>query len=159
MKLYLCLISSLFLSLGTADTSDSHLPIILPAPTNIEVQLSISSDSQVSVSITNVGEALIKDVAHPLEYVGATSFLVTDQYGNLVKPEGLAKINPRKGLINLPVKKTSYFKLNSLRFISGTGLFEYKLTKGKQYRIIAVYRPSGFNGPGFCSKEIVHVHK
>ena len=44
-------------------------------------------------------------------------------------------------------------KFERLEFVTGTAWCGYDLTAGRTYRVVAVYRPAGPDGPGFCSDE------
>jgi hypothetical protein len=58
-------------------------------------------------------------------------------------------------MLTLEPKGEYTHPLDSLNVLTGTALFGYDLKKGEKYRVIAVYRPGGPNGPGFTSREVV----
>jgi len=98
------------------------------------------------------------NVAHPIGNHGSIAFVVSDKYGNLLKPNFSAKVHTAATAINLPVQKSAYFRFSSLQFITGTGQVEYVLVKGNVYRILAIYRPAGLQNKGFTSNEITVVY-
>ena len=124
----------------------------LPDNINISVELNMEQDGSGSITLTNLSKSMLTTF-HPFASRNALTFIVMDQFGNIIKPMGLAKIDPAFKTINLPVKKSSFFKFRDLSFITGTGKFGYNLQKGETYHIIAIYRPSGLERPGFCSRE------
>ena len=103
-------------------------------------------------------------IEHP-NHQCALSFIIMDSYGNLIKPEGIAKVSPRYQPITLKPGQVFEYSIPkqlldlakekelSFPFLTGTGLFGYALEKGKIYRITVVYRPFGKEQEGICSRE------
>ena len=133
---------------------------------DISVDFDISQDletCEVTVKIKNNSniELFLK---HPNQRY-ALSFIVMNDYGNLIKPVGIAKVDPKYQSITLKPRQVfecsiskQFFNLAkekelNLPFLTGTALFGYPLGKGKTYRIIVVYRPYGKDKDGICSKE------
>jgi hypothetical protein len=81
------------------------------------------------------------------------AFIVLDSLGNVVSPQGIAKVDPFFKTVNLNAGASMTHHLESLEFLTGSALFGYALKPGQKYRIIAVYRPAGQDGPGFTSDE------
>jgi hypothetical protein len=126
---------------------------------NISVDLVLNSteekDKSATVSATliirNTGSTEVK-VIHP-SYRMAVTFFVMNSLGNIVAPEGLAKINPT--LREITIKPNSEVKQSfpNLEFITGSALFGYELNRGETYRVVAVYRPDGKKSLGVTTKE------
>ncbi|PHR96630.1 MAG: hypothetical protein COA78_28585 [Blastopirellula sp.] len=155
MKYILLLTGLLLLTLATsANAVGGHPTIDLPDDVDIHVELHLKPTGTHTLIITNQSGSMFK-AADPFQSRGVLSFAVADHYGNVVKPTGIAKADPANRTINLPVQKSSVFKFQSLRYLTGTALFEYQLTPGETYRVIAIYRPAGLKGPGFSSKEVM----
>ncbi|MGY8769662.1 MAG: hypothetical protein ACKVH8_14690 [Pirellulales bacterium] len=153
MKYTTLLTGLLFLRLVTsANAVGGHPTIDLPDDVDIDVELHLKPTGSHTIILTNQSGSLFK-AADPFQSRGVLSFAVADHYGNVVKPTGIAKADPANSTINLPVQKSSVFKFQSLQYLTGTALFEFQLTSGKTYRVIAIYRPAGLKGPGFCSDE------
>jgi len=99
----------------------------------------------------------------------AIAFVVMDDYGNVITPEGVAKVDPRHQDIVLKAGETfehtdsQWTKLAqekglTLPFLTGTGLFAHKLTEGSSYRVTVIYRPSA-DSEGVASTEKVVTFK
>lgn len=82
------------------------------------------------------------------------AFVVLDSLGNVVSPQGIAKVDPSFEKRSLDAGASMTHQLENLEFLTGSALFGYSLKPGQEYRIIAVYRPAGLAGPGFTSEEI-----
>lgn len=119
---------------------------------DISVKLKIKQDGSGSITLTNKSKTM-QTTHHPFFSRNSLAFIVSDKLGNIVKPIGLAKVDPKFNTINLPVMKSSNFKFKTLSFITGTAQFGYKLKNNETYHIVAIYRPAGIKGPGFCSRE------
>lgn len=94
----------------------------------------------------------------------ATGFVVSSKLGNVIEPEGVAKVSPKRQRLRLApgAKKTVWLKWSAATrakgltfpFLSGSVLFAYRLKKGVTYRVIAIYRPKGHQSRrGFTSAE------
>lgn len=128
---------------------------------NILVDLVLNSieetDKTGTVSATliikNTGSTEVK-VAHPGNRM-AVAFIVMNSLGNVVPPEGIAKVDPAFGEIT--IKSNSEFKQSfpNLEFITGSALFGYRLESGETYRVVAIYRPNGEKGSGITTSERV----
>jgi len=147
VMLYTVIVSDYAIAVGFAPKVD------LPDNVNINVQLSVHPNQSANLIITNESSKFFK-AASPFAR-NAVAFLVSDEYGNIVKPEGVAKADPPSMTINLPVKKSSSFIFNNLNFVTGTAMFGYRFKLGKKYRVVAIYRPAGLDGPGFSSTESI----
>jgi len=147
LMLYAFFASDYAVAVGTAPKEK------LPENVNITVQLSVNRNQSANLTITNVSSKFLQ-AASPFAR-NAVAFLVSDEYGNIVMPEGVAKVDPPSMTINLPVKKSSSFKFNNLKFVTGTAMYDYRFKSGKTYRVVAIYRPAGLNGPGFSSNESI----
>jgi len=84
----------------------------------------------------------------------ALAFLVFDSLGNPVAPVMRGKADPAFGTINLVLEAAHVAPLRNLDFVTGSAWAGYDLKRGGSYRVIAVYRPAGKDGPGFCSDEV-----
>ncbi len=80
------------------------------------------------------------------------AFLVTDSLGNVVSPQGNAKVDPWFQMVTIKPRDSYSHKLNHLWFLTGSARFGYEFKSGETYRIVAVFRPKG---PGFTSNEVV----
>ena len=126
---------------------------------NISVDLVLhSSEEQVKTGVVfttliirNTGSTEVK-VAHPGNRM-AVAFIVMNSLGNVVSPEGIAKIDP--ALKEITIKPNSEFKQSvpNLEFITGSALFGYRLKSGETYRVVAVYRPNGEKSSGITTRE------
>ena len=82
------------------------------------------------------------------------AFLVFDTLGNPVAPQGTAKVDPAFATRTLGSRGTYTHPLDTLDFVTGSIQQSYLFKCGQTYRVIAVYRPAGPNGPGFTSQEV-----
>lgn len=128
-----------------------------PRNARVEISLKVNADGSGTLSIRNQspGNLQLQETSNRM----ALAFLVTDHYGNVVKPAGRGKVDPAAGTFTLRPGSTHTHKFANLDFLTGTGLFGYDLEKEKQYRVVAVYRPAGSNGPGFASNECVFEYE
>ena len=118
---------------------------------DVTVRLKNNSDKELSIKHPNQRYAL--------------AFTVMDDQGNMIKPVGIAKVDPKAQSITLKPGQVFEYSFSKqqldlakkkelhLPFLTGTGLFGYPLEKGKTYRISVVYRPYGKDKSGICSKE------
>jgi hypothetical protein len=112
----------------------------------------------VVVKITNHSDEDMS-VEHPGNRY-ALMFLVMNELGNVVAPDGLAKVNQAERELVLKAGETLEHTVRqsvddeyTFQFLSGSALFGYKLEPGKTYRVVAIYRPLGRDGEGLCSRE------
>lgn len=84
----------------------------------------------------------------------ALAFLVFDSLENPVAPVMRGKADPAFDTVNLAPGAVHAVPLENLDFITGSAWTGYDLKRGGSYRVIAVYRPAGKDGPGFCSDEV-----
>ncbi|MDB6026509.1 MAG: hypothetical protein JWM68_2732 [Verrucomicrobiales bacterium] len=121
----------------------------------LRVAATIGTNDQVKVSgdvlITNQGSQPLT-IQSPHNRL-VLAFLVLDPLGNAVPPKGLAKVDPGFETHIVPARSTYTHHFESLDFLTGSALFGYDLSPGTSYRVIAVYRPAGPQGPGFTSQE------
>jgi hypothetical protein len=121
----------------------------------------------VAITIKNLSDQELK-IQHPANRL-ALAFIVMDDNGNVLTPEGVAKVDPRRQDISLKVAETYEYAESQweklaeekglrLPFLTGTGLFAYKLKEGKNYRLTVIYRPNA-EGEGIASAEKVLTFK
>ena len=126
-----------------------------------------SKHHQVVITIKNVSGQEFK-VQHPGNRQ-AIAFVVRDDQGDVMKPEGVAKVDPRHQDIVLKPGETFEYaesqlselaqeKGLTLPFLTGTGLFAYKLKEGNNYRVTVIYRPYA-DREGVASAEQVVTFK
>lgn len=122
-----------------------------------------SGHREVIVRITNHSTEEL-ELQHPsLHHI--LSFIVMSRTGARCVPEGIAKSDPRGQRLRLAPNETYDYTvahwttdrstrgLHYFPFLTGTGLFGYRLEPGGKYRVIAVYRPFGTDQDGVCSPE------
>ncbi len=130
-----------------------------PKATRIEVGLHLSAAVGTNGQVKVSGDLLIKNSSDtPLTIQSpqnrrVLAFLVFDPLGNPVAPKGFGKADPGFETHSLSPRSTHTYHFETLDFITGSALFRYDLSPGKTYRVLAVYRPAGPNGPGFASQE------
>lgn len=126
-----------------------------------------SNHHAVAITIKNVSGRELK-----VQHLGnrqAVAFVVMDDHGNVITPEGIVKVDPRHQDIVVRSGETlehmdsqltelAQKKGLTLPFLTGTGLFAYKLTKGTSYRVTVIYRPNA-EGEGIASAEKVVTFK
>ncbi|MFA6293052.1 MAG: hypothetical protein WC637_14790 [Victivallales bacterium] len=104
------------------------------------------------LTVKNVGRqtAIVQSPTNRL----SVAFVVLDSLGNLVQPTGRAKVDPPLSS-DKTLEPNGEFKhvFEGLKFITGTAQFGYDLKRGERYKVIAIYRPSGADSDGICSKE------
>ena len=83
----------------------------------------------------------------------AIMFFVTDELGNVVAPQLRGKSDPAFEEVELRPGTEMKHTFETLDFVTGSAWMGYDLKMGETYRVVALYRPSGIKGPGFCSKE------
>ena len=119
------------------------------------------------ITIKNLSVEELK-VQHPGNRQ-AIAFVVMDDHGNVIAPEGIAKVDPRhqdivvrsgetREHMDSQLTELAQEKGLTLPFLTGTGLFAYKLTKGSSYRVTVIYRPNA-EGAGIASAEKVVTFK
>jgi hypothetical protein len=84
----------------------------------------------------------------------ALAFLVFDSQGNPFAPVMRGKADPAYAALNLAPQAAHLAPLANLDFVTGSAWAGYDLKRGGSYRVIAVYRPAGKDGPGFSSDEV-----
>jgi hypothetical protein len=132
-----------------------------PQEAKVAVELSLDSVKaqdgtpvvSASLTIRNMGNASIV-VQRPTNRQTVV-FFVSDARGNLVAPMLRGKSDPAFGEVELQAGKELTQSFEKLEFVTGTALMGYDLKAGEKYRVVALYRPNGMSGPGFCSKEVL----
>jgi hypothetical protein len=158
MKFVFVVLAALFpavaYSIGEAGDTD------WPKGASVEVQLRLSATVGTNGQVKVSGDLLIKNpsdtnltIQNPRNRL-VLGFLVFDPLGNPVAPKGLAKVDPAFRRQSLSGRSIYTHHVESLDFITGSGLFGYELSRGNRYKVLAVYRPPGPRGPGFTSQEI-----
>jgi hypothetical protein len=127
----------------------------VPRDSKLSVELSLSSTNAAAVSpalaIKNAGsDALL--VQQPTNRQ-AIVFLVTDAMGNVVAPVMRGKADPGFDESELRPGADLKHTFDNLDFVTGSAWMGYDLKRGQTYHVVALYRPSGIAGPGFCSHE------
>jgi hypothetical protein len=148
-----CLLPAVAYSIGEAgDTA-------WPNGANVEVQLRLAAAAGTNGHFRVSGDLLIRnpgDVALTIQSPHnrlVLAFLVFDRLGNPVAPAGRGKADPDFQTHTLPPRATYTHRVEGLDFVTGSAWFDYDLSPGKTYRVVAVYRPAGPRGPGFTSQE------
>jgi hypothetical protein len=159
MKSILVLLASLLPLIGYSigEAGDTRWPKGATVEVQLRVAAALDTNGQAKVS----GELLIRNpgataltIQSPQNRL-VLAFVVFDELGNAVAPKGLAKVDPAFQTHRLSPGSTYTHRFESLDFITGSALFGYELRPGQRYRIVAVYRPAGPNGPGFSSEEAI----
>jgi hypothetical protein len=125
----------------------------------IELTLNLSATADTNNQVKVSGDLLIKNTSTtPLSIQSpqnrrVLAFLVFDPLGNPLAPVGLGKSDPGNETHPLPAGGIYKHHFKGLDFVTGSALLTYDLSPGKTYRVIAVYRPAGPNGPGYTSQE------
>lgn len=101
--------------------------------------------------ITNPGGAALT-IQEPTNRL-VLAFLVFDELGNPLAPKLVGKSDPAFTTHSLAPHATFTHHFEGLDFVTGSVHQSYELSRGKRYRIIAVYRAAGPRGPGFTSRE------
>ena len=132
-----------------------------PKGATIEVQLSLAAIAGTNGHPRVSGELLIKSHSKAALTIQdprarqVLAFLVFDPLGNPVAPAGVGKSDPPSWPTHtLSPHGTYTHQLDGLDFVTGGAWLSYNLSPGKAYRVLAVYRPAGPNGPGFASQEM-----
>ncbi|MBU4305273.1 MAG: hypothetical protein KJ893_06615 [Candidatus Omnitrophica bacterium] len=155
-KISLIILLVLITSFGAFADDINNITIdfdVLPYDEIYTIKLKIKNASEENLSLN-----------HPdLQCIQA--IIVMNESGNIIQPEGIAKVDPRWQSIILKSGQVFEYSISKQRldlakgkelsfpFLTGTSLFGYALEKGKTYRIIVVYRPYGKEKEGICSKE------
>jgi hypothetical protein len=108
------------------------------------------------LSITNQGRKPL-ELFHPSNR-RAYTFNIVDGLGNIVPPQGFAKVDPAGGIISLAVGGAYNYDLRansiySFPYLSGTALFGYALKPGESYTVSVTYRPYGGRYGAITSEE------
>ncbi len=83
----------------------------------------------------------------------ALAFVVFDSLGNPVTAQLLGKSDPADTTRRLEPHETYSYRFEGLDFVTGGAWLKYDLVRAKLYHVLAVYRPAGYEGPGFASQE------
>ena len=132
-----------------------------PKGATVEVELKVASTVDTNGQVKLSGDLVIRNPCNTALTIQSPqnrlvlAFVVFDSLGNLVAPNGLAKVDPGFGTHNLLAHSTYTYHFESLDFITGSALFGYELSPGKSYKVLAVYRPAGPHGPGFSTQEVM----
>lgn len=158
MKFTLIVLAALFPivahSAGAAGDTD------WPKGATVEVQLKLSAVADTNGHLKVSGDLVIRNPGDTTVTIQSPhnrlvlAFVVFDPLGNLVVPKGLAKVDPAFLTHSLPARATYTHHFETLDFLTGSALFGYELSPGKNYKILAVYRPAGPHGPGFSTQEV-----
>ncbi len=157
MKFILIALASLLpaVAYSIAEGGDTEWPKGTWIEVGLHLSAAVGTNGQVKVS----GDLLIKNSSDtPLTIQSpqnrrVLAFLVFDPLGNPVAPKGFGKADPGFETHSLSPRSTYTYDFETLDFITGSALFRYDMSPGKTYRVLAVYRPAGPNGPGFASQE------
>jgi hypothetical protein len=158
MKFMLIVLAALFPtaahSIGAAGATD------WPKGATIEVQLKLSAVADTNGHLKVSGDLVIRNPGDTALTIQSPhnrlvlAFVVFDPLGNPVAPKGLAKVDPAFRTYSLPARSTHTHHFETLDFLTGSALFGYELSPGMNYKILAVYRPAGPDGPGFSTQEV-----
>lgn len=130
-----------------------------PRGAKLELKLNLTATADKDSSVSVRGDLVITNPTKSALTIQKLSnrlvlaFVVLDSLGNVVPPQGLAKVDPFFETMSLDAGATMTHHLENLEFLTGTALFGYVLKPDQKYRIIAIYRPAGPEGPGFTSNE------
>ena len=124
-----------------------------PEGAKLSIALKVNSDSSGVLEIRNDSRQDL--MLQELSNRSVLAFLVMDEQGNVLPPSGCGAIVDPAGLAFLLPSNTAHtHRFRDLEFLTGR-MQVYVLERGTRYRVVAVYRPGGPNGPGFCSNEYV----
>src|SRR5688572_10324826 len=131
-----------------------------PSGASVEAQLTLAATIekngspriQGTLTVINSGKIALT-VQQPTNRL-VLAFAVFDSLGNLVAPNFRGKTDPAfdTRLLEAGAKYTHSFE--GLEFVTGSAHAGYDLKRGQRYRVIAIYRPAGPNGPGFATHEV-----
>jgi hypothetical protein len=138
---------------GVGDAADTTFP----NGARLRLALTVKDDGTGALDIRNESkqDMTIQNLSNRLALV----FLLMDDQGNIVTPTGKAKVDPSAATFILPSETSHTHTFKNLDFLTGTALFGYALEKGKRYRVVAIYRPGGPQGPRFSSNECVFDYR
>ena len=131
-----------------------------PKGATVEVQLKLSAAVDTNGHLKVSGDLVIRNPGDTALTIQSPhnrlvlAFLAFDPLGNPVAPKGHGKIDPLLRTLSLSAHSTFTHQFESLDFITGSALLGYELSPGKSYKILAVYRPAGPQGPGFSTQEV-----
>ena len=131
-----------------------------PAQATINVGLTLGATLDANGRPAVRGELVVSNPSDTTLTIQAATnrlvlaFLVFDRLGNPVAPQGVAKVDPGFDTRTLGARGTYTHQLDTLDFVTGSAQHSYSFQRGQTYRVIAVYRPAGPNGPGFTSQEV-----
>jgi hypothetical protein len=149
-----CLLPAVAYSFGEAgDTA-------WPKGATVELQLRLAAAADTNGHFRVSGDLLIRNPGDAALTIQSPrnrlvlAFLVFDPLGNPVAPVGRGKADPDFQTHTLSPRAAYTHRVEGLDFVTGSAWFDYDLSSGKTYRVVAVYRPAGPHGPGFTSQEI-----
>ncbi len=145
------------LAIGAA--GDTEWPENAKLEVRLKLNATLAKDGQPQIAgdliVTNPSDVALK-VQNPDNRL-VLAFLVFDALGNPVAPKGTAKVDPGFETSTLAPRASFTHHFEKLEFITGSILQEYALQPGQKYRVIAIYRAAGPNGPGFTSGEVTLI--
>lgn len=137
--------------LGTFFTSQGHVPDISFHISHTRTDTSIKT----ILGIQNLSDQDI-EIFDPSNR-NAYTFVLVDADGNLVTPQGSAKVDPKGGILRISQGGVYNYQIESqnvsLPYLSNTARFGYQLEKNKQYRAHVMYRPYGGTYGATASRE------
>lgn len=139
--------------------ADAAADMQWPSEGDLEVRLKLSATVGAGGQVKFSGALQVKNLAHKAVTIHdpgnrlALTFFVSDALGNAVAPAARGKADPAPRTHSLAPRAVHTHALENLDFVTGSAWRSYDLTPGKTYRVIAVYRPHGLDGPGFASQE------
>ena len=140
-------------TIGGAD--DTAWPAGASVETQLSLTASIGSDGQPKIegalTVIYSGKRPVT-VQKPTNRL-VTAFLVFDPLGNPVAPSFRGKSDPAFEIKVLDPKAKFTHPFVGLDFVTGSGLVGYELKRSQRYRVIAIFRPAGPNGPGYTTQE------
>jgi len=147
------LISTPALAIGAAGDTIWPEGAILQVELNLSARLTKDDEPRIKGELTVTNPNKIPVTIQQITNRLVLALLVFDELGNPVSPEGTAKVDPGFDTLDLAPGASHTFEFKGLSFLTGSILQSYELEAGKKYRVIAVYRAAGPNGPGFTSGE------
>lgn len=151
LPLHLIAIACILVSPATKAADPVRPRLTLDVMINTDQQSGQLGSMAGTIIIKNTGDEAVT-VEHPHNRMAA-AFILFNSLGNVVPPEGIAKVN--QAIQQITIQPHSEYKhgFDRFEFLSGSALAGYTLEPGETYRIIAVYRPRGDNEAGIASPE------
>lgn len=108
------------------------------------------------LSLTNQSDKAL-EIFHPSNR-RAFTFHIVDDLGNIVTPQGIAKVDPMGGVLDISEGGAFNYDLNAnnmnfFPFLTDSALFGYPLETGKTYTVSVTYRPYGGKYGTITSEE------